>query len=734
MLRRAVLGLIGVAFLLTSIAPTVGVLPAEAAEACPNEQLRAENGSLQLPDCRAYELVSPAEKTDGGGDVLAFEYNDGQLPNPMQATASGTEVTYTGEDFFGTQAGGLNQYISTRGPARWTTINITPRTQELSITGRIIGMSSSLTDFVFASEIGPQLTSEAPGEYRDLYLFNREGGAVALLTRKPPDRERERFGEAQPHSGVGRFAVAPASEDLSRILFSANDALVEGAVDGGQDANNLYQWAGGRVRLVNVLSDGAAEPNASFGLDYAAENPEERVETKEVPNLDHAVSTNGMRAFWTADNTGNLYLRESYVESGEEKERTVEVDAAVGGGGRFLTASADGERVFFAKNEQLYEYDVQNSATIDLTPSPSTGLQGIVGTSENGEYVYFVARGALASGASPQTCTITGEDAIERAEEAEGRLPSGRGCNMYVDHDGALAFVAALSVKDDEPAPFVPEGQLGGGVGNVADWAHTVGVRTAEVSPDGEFVALASHLALTGRLDNGPEIFVYDAASGTLLCASCSPEGVTNEGAVPAPFADTYGTHRQRYILNDGRVFFTTTAALVPQDTNGEKDVYEWENGQVHLISGGASASPSVFADASEDGSDVFFTTSTALVPFDHDEIVDLYDAREDGGFPGSTPSEPCDTTDACQGEQTATPEFGAPASVTVSGTGNVAFTLSPSVTAGTRRMTRTEKLTHALRVCRKEQKGKRERASCERRARSEYGSAKQKGKRRKTK
>jgi hypothetical protein len=34
-------------------------------------------------------------------------------------------------------------------------------------------------------------------------------------------------------------------------------------------------------------------------------------------------------------------------------------------------------------------------------------------------------------------------------------------------------------------------------------------------------------------------------------------------------------------------VFFDTDDALVPQDTNGTQDVYEWEDGHVYLISGG---------------------------------------------------------------------------------------------------------------------------------------------------
>src|SRR5580704_15981956 len=67
--RRGVLGLAAaVAVLLVC-----GCVPAWASGGCPNEQLRQENGSGELPDCRAYELVTPPFKAGELPFVFAFD-------------------------------------------------------------------------------------------------------------------------------------------------------------------------------------------------------------------------------------------------------------------------------------------------------------------------------------------------------------------------------------------------------------------------------------------------------------------------------------------------------------------------------------------------------------------------------------------------------------------------------------------------------------------------------------
>jgi len=117
-------------------------------------------------------------------------------------------------------------------------------------------------------------------------------------------------------------------------------------------------------------------------------------------------------------------------------------------------------------------------------------------------------------------------------------------------------------------------------------------------------------------------------------------------------------SHISRALTDDGRhVFFNTTEAIDPDDTNNALDVYEYDvdSGQIHLISGGADSADSYLMDASADGHDVFFVTRARLVGWDTDSAYDLYDARVGGGFPDPVPVASC-SGDACQGQSPAAP------------------------------------------------------------------------------
>ena len=338
-------------------------------------------------------------------------------------------------------------------------------------------------------------------------------------------------------------------------------------------------------------------------------------------------------------------------------------------------------------------------------------MEGVIGAGEDGSYLYFVAGGQLAEGA------------------AAGQP------NLYLLHEGKTKFIATLAQHDDESS--------GGTQGLfIGDWNPDLGLRTAEVTPDGHSVTFMSNRSLTGYVANGAygpleEVFVYDADTNQLFCASCAPSGES------PPFTQTAraaylpvsrsATYMPRWISADGsRVFFDSNEPLVPQDTNGKQDVYEWErdgaggceqaNGCVYLLSGGTSTDASAFVDASVTGDDVFILSRAQLAPEDQNDNFNLFDARAEGVQPPAPPA--CSGT-GCQGVPPAPPIFATPSSVTFNGVGNFRRRRPQGavVEAKSKRLTRAQKLARALRACRAK-RGGRKRARCEARARARYASA----------
>jgi hypothetical protein len=126
-------------------------------------------------------------------------------------------------------------------------------------------------------------------------------------------------------------------------------------------------------------------------------------------------------------------------------------------------------------------------------------------------------------------------------------------------------------------------------------------------------------------------------------------------------------------LTDDGRLFFDTTEPLAPRDLDNREDVYEWANGKVDLISTGVSQFDSALLSASADATDVYFFTRDSLVPQDtNGELVKIYDARANGGFPYLPPPVPCKASDECHGPGSATPPTPNINSVTQAGGGNL--------------------------------------------------------------
>jgi hypothetical protein len=547
-------------------------------EECANSRLRIEDASTGLPDCRAWEMVSPPEKD--GGAVQGFGGNFGG--DVLQAAAAGGQVTYSSSASFGAEAQGAppaSQYISRRGASGWTTQNITAPTVSGAYGAEPEGVPFQLFSPNLASALllDGRRCGEGAQQCPRSYSLRDEGGALVPTLEAPGLR------------------FVGADEDLAHPVFSTCAALSAQATEvpgggGGCDPAdpNLYESSGGPPQLVNVL------PGDTHGTPGAA-----------LAAQSGAVSADGTRVYWVGPGA-DLYLH----DGGSSKAVDVSGEAL------FQTASSDGSLAYFLKAGHLYRWSAATEASTDLTPAG--GVVGVLGASEDGSRVYYAT-----------------------------------GSGLFLRDEGTVTEVAA------GPAAAAP-----------GDYPPTTG--TARVSADGGVLAFLSTEAL-GEVDNtdqatglpDPEAYIYEAATNRLTCASCNPTGERPLGPSSIPGASANGAgpeatdlYKPRVLAAGGRrLFFDSTDRLVPRDSSAAQDVYEWEAGGegsclqpagcVFLISSGRSSQPSEFIDASADGSDVFFLTADSLAAADPGS-VDLYDAREAGGYPVPTPPIPCEG-DACQ-------------------------------------------------------------------------------------
>jgi len=622
--------------------------PTAAEVACPNEALRG-GFAAKLPDCRAYELVIPPAKNSSqpredatlgvlpGGDAVSFETVGEPLPG---APSGGSQylVTREARDW---RAEDLLPVESSTGvlcnsPLENSSVYATSEAMSEKLSRSVVGLGAKTSA---ATQVEGFVNESCNSEGREVVL-GEPIGFENLLMRDNGENVGNRYRLINaPPPGVTPASAhfKGASPDLSHVFFTEESTLgVSGASYG---VENLFEWDEGTLRLLTVSESGL--PIAGSLADGA-----------------HPISANGSHVLFTSG--GGLYDR-------IDGQRTVQVDRGAGssGGGVFVEASPDGSHVFFLDGSNLtpnstaetgepdlYECTLPEGASecdlSDLTVAKAgehADVKQVALGSQDSSHVYFTATGVLASNKREYEYTDVEGNRHKVVEEA------GHGQeNLYVDEGGKVTFVAT----------FIPESKFGG----------------QAASPDGRWFAFTTLKSLTGydnRTGEGalPEVFLYSAVSRELVCASCNPSGEAPiAGLVPTelPSAD------RGPVSDAGQVFFQTPQALVPLDSNGQVDVYEYEHDQSLLISSGTSPQESKLDGVSESGRDVVFESTQALVPQDAREGVHVaYDARVGGGFPFAVSPPACTTPEGCRGAVSPQSSlYGAPASQTFSGVGNL--------------------------------------------------------------
>jgi hypothetical protein len=645
----------------------------------------------ELPDRRAYELVTPPQK-DGAlvGDVFfgnkpaVSEGPEGLHKGPSRVIALSIQCFGSAESCTANRPNNGEPFEFTRTPAGWVTTALAPPATQFS----------ENTPFSFSADEGTALFSMPSGPTTGDEWYARSSGGSFL--------------EIGPATPPGVTTIEPfkirqnqSTADLSHLIWEqSNSAGAPWPFDKTTGEQSLYEYAGTHnpepflVGVTGVKGSTELIGTCGAGFGDAFGNGGDTL---------GALSADGRTVYFTAEpcsggtgtNAGKgLPVRELYArvdgelpEPGAAHTVAISEPQALAPGvraecvstqctantsvanertawreGVFQGASEDGSKVFFTSEQQLTDQATQGENNlyesectkeceqageqrrlIDVSAgSPTPEVQGVVAISADGSHVYFVARGVLSA-----------------APNRQGQSARPGAYNLYVYAEGHTAFIASLPGSDSRN--WSAEGPL------------------ANVTPDGHFLVFESHARLTPD-DTGGEaetqIFRYDAASEELVRISIGENGFDDNGNAGTGDPSIVGagdTRSDPTMSNDGSyVFFQSPRGLTPHAlddvvirlivsephlgsgykevrTEYAQNVYEYHEGHVYLISDGRDASNAstpckggevgesqtetfdssvCLLGADATGHNVFFMTADQLVPADTDTQVDIYDAR----------------------------------------------------------------------------------------------------------
>ncbi len=666
---------------------------------CVNEARRAEQGYAFLPACRAYEMVSPPDKNQGS---LTIE----NLGHPYLAVSrNGDSAAFEATSQFADPPGQLSYfeafYMSRRGPQGWSTAVPFPRYcpyDPPSDSQNVLQNVFLSEDFDRAIVKQPESASCPfplldpaaplwPGGSITGNLYREDfgaGPAYDLLTPRP----REEW------LGFFSFAYAGGSEDYSHIIYLGKENQTEPPDSPPEGSfSKLYEW-------VEEGEDGCATPGGCLRLASVAPDDQPFTTASLLPlpmsrlgNPPNPVSEDGERIYFqnrlvrescqTA--ACQLYMREAGTTTFHvsASECTVDcgtdtsaaalawtspagdtavftscdklTDASAAPSGKPCGVSSNDGGVEVADQAKLYRWDRNappghrlTDISVDHEPADGSqpGALDVIGASDDGETIFFVAGGQIVAG---------------------GPIDSVLKLYRWRWNEGAPGV--------DYLGPYVSRGVITVHVKNEKEYNFLKFI--TRVTPDGRYLLLQTKLAMVPAADRDTDVDLYrwDESEGW-RCVSCQLPGRPSAGdaerfQVPANVegfnSGLFSTRPSYSLIDDGRVFFTTPDALVAADVNGEagcegpgldscEDVYEWNDGTVSLVSSGSGDDPAILVGASHDGRDVFFLTRQRLLGWDVDDQVDLYDARSGGGF-----SEPPPVPPPCEGEGCRGPASGAP-------------------------------------------------------------------------
>ena len=684
---------------------------------CPNELIRQETNSSYLPDCRAYELVTPE---DAGGVVF--------IPGTGTPSSSNAEnpARFAFEGIFGAVPGSNSPdsrgdtYIATRTPTGWVTHYVgVLGSQHLSANTPVASDGlEKLLDF-----------AESTQEEELLSPFAWEANG-ASLGRWPAST-----GTAVPNGETNNGVFQPSPDFSHLFISSSNVAFSPEGLTGGLGSAYDYNTVTGTTTLISRLSDGEAMEQAPEYNPYGTRETQPRSDFIESPNPNPEIMRQGM----PTEHQPGISPNGSKILMGVPTEApchfsfgcyspspvhlymriadALTLEIAPGHAVDFVAMTADASKVFLTSEEQLTPEDHGTSSQLYMW-SEKGEQEGrpLTLISKPNANTGFNSDSANCHGCGVEP-VVTGTIFGEGRGEANTKDDAGTDNSIAAENgdiyfyspqqlDGSKGITGLMNLYDyrDETLQYVTTVQPSPECNAAGSTCRNAPITRMQVSPDDSHAAFVTADQITsndiappvgncfnganeGNVSNGAppvrnceEMYSYDPSTGKIVCVSCLQNGELPTHNVDA---STQGL----FMADDGRTFFSTREALVQTDTNQVEDVYEFVDGRPQLITTGtdaadrpgghtsAAALEGGLAGVSANGTNAYFSTRDDLVPSDHNgQYLEYYDARSDGGFPIEPPKPPCESADECHSAGSSPPTLPhSGAGADLGGDGNVA-------------------------------------------------------------
>jgi hypothetical protein len=692
---------------------------------CPNAAIRAEQGirALVLPDCMAFEQVSPTKKFGAPASVpLLSPDGDRAFFKAESALADAPGLPF------------IAFYVATRGPSGWTTKSALPPKEYCC------GGGVGTDPLVFAPDFShwinaPATTEQASRASAQAFVEGIDGIRSPLSPN---------FGAYEGSAAVPVEVVAAgAAANLSHLFFyiegAPNPILAPGdplVSEGSGFATYDAHLNGSGEPSVSLLSRDASGKVWAGGCGSRIGGPRAFGINTAVQDQG-AVSADGSSVYFTtnpgAPSSGacnravnrTRILRRIETPAGPQITNPVVSECSrisppcdtTDGDDEFQAASFEGTKLFFTTTRQLASSDldtgtacnlnrnVLSSAGCDLymydyarplgerltqvsagaASDPERGknaeVLGVMAISGDGSHSYFVAKAVLTTVPNQSGKVAELGKPNLYLYERDAAYPAGR-----------TVFIATMQgATAQEPCNSPAQSSLADCArwdGPSHDFAQAVPLVGSDpgdnsVGGDGHILAFVTRKALSGEDLDGEQadIYRYDADSSSLQMISNGALGGHSNGSAPvtpaggslaggnlaAPMGSNIA-QQNRWVGEDGNtIAFFTNEDLVPGDVNRSKDAYVWRDGHLFTLPGPKAGTVSV----SQSGDEIAFESYSSLVGLDRDSTGDAYVARSEGGYPTPVEPPPCQA-EACQGPAGAQPGDQAAASGSVTGAGNV--------------------------------------------------------------